>query len=125
MLLRIMAILFGIGFIFAGAAGFFPEFMRDGLLLGIFQVDTMHNVFHLVSGVVAIMAATSYRYTKLYFQIFGVIYALITIIGFFWKGDMGFMMMPMNMADNILHLVITLIALYLGFFHDMVRNKHY
>lgn len=116
MLLRMIAILFGIGFIFAGAAGFFPEFMQDGLLFGFFQVDTMHNIFHIVSGVIAIMAATSYRYTKLYFQIFGIIYAVITIVGFFWKGDLGFMVMPLNMADNILHLVITLVALYLGFF---------
>ena len=121
MLLRIIAILFGIGFIFVGSAGFFPEFMQNGLLLGLFQVDTMHNIFHIVSGVLAIMAATSYRSTKLYFQIFGVIYALMTIVGFFWKGDMGFMVMPLNMADNILHLIIALIALYLGFFRNVTQ----
>lgn len=116
MLLRILAILFGIGFIFAGVAGFLPEFMPNGLLLGMFAVDTMQNLFHIITGVLAIMAAISYRYARLFFQVFGIVYALMTIVGFFWKGDLGFMMMPLNLADNIFHLIVTLVALYLGFF---------
>jgi hypothetical protein len=116
MMLRIFAILFGIGFISAGVAGFFPLATPEGYLFGLFQVDFMHNLVHIVSGVIAIMAATSYRYSRLYFQIFGIIYGLVTIAGFIWQGDLGFMMMHMNMADNFLHLGITIVALYLGFF---------
>jgi hypothetical protein len=112
-MLRIIAILFGIGFIFAGVAGFLPQFISDGLLFGLFEVNTMHNIVHLVSGVLAIMAATSYKYAKLYFQIFGVIYAIVAIVGF-WKGG-DLYIMHMNMADNILHTGIAVIALYLGF----------
>lgn len=112
-MLRTIAVLFGIGFIFAGVAGFLPQFTTDGLLLGYFEVDMMHNIVHLVSGVLAIMAATSYRYSRLYFQIFGVIYAIVTIIGFVRGGDI--FIMHVNMADNFLHLGISIIALYLGF----------
>jgi hypothetical protein len=112
-MLRIIAVLFGIGFIFAGVAGFLPSFMPNGLLLGLFEIDMMHNIVHIVSGVVAIMAATSYHYSRLYFRVFGVLYAIVTVAGF-WKGQVY--IMHMNMADNFLHLVITLIALYLGFF---------
>lgn len=115
-MLRTFAILFGIAFIFAGVAGFLPSFMPNGLLLGYFQVDTMHNVFHIASGVIAIMCATSLKMSRLFFQIFGVIYALIAILGFIWNGDFSFMMMHMNMADNILHIVIAVVALWLGFF---------
>lgn len=115
MMLRILAILFGIGFIFAGVAGFLPSFSPNGLLLGWFQIDPMHNIVHLVSGIIAIMAATSYSYSRLYFQIFGVIYGLVTIAGFVMRGDLGFMMMHMNLADNFLHLGITIVALFLGF----------
>ena|SRR3990167_10032712 len=115
-MLRIMAVIFGIGFIFAGVAGFLPTFMPNGLLLGWFEVDSMHNLVHLVSGVIAIMAATDYVYAKWYFRIFGIIYAMVTIVGFALHGDLSFMMMHMNQADNVLHLVIAIIALYLGFF---------
>lgn len=115
-MLRILAVIFGIGFIFAGVAGFLPSFMPNGLLLGYFEVDTMHNLVHIVSGVIAIMAATSGKYARLYFQLFGIIYAIVTIVGFVRNGDLSFIMMHVNMADNFLHLVISIVALYLGFF---------
>lgn len=115
-MIRIIAVLFGIGFIFAGVAGFFPSFMPNGLLFGLFEVDLMHNIVHIVSGVIAIMAATSHRYSRLYFQVFGIIYAIVAILGFFLKGDLSFMMMHVNMADNFLHVGIAIVALYIGFF---------
>lgn len=115
MILRLFAILFGVGFIFSGVAGFFPVLMPNGLLLGLFQVDAVSNIGHIISGVIAIMAATSYKYARLYFQIFGIIYGLVTFIGFITNGDFGFMKTQFNVADNILHLVISVAALYLGF----------
>jgi len=113
-MLRIMAILFGIFFIFAGVAGFLPTFTTDDLLFGYFQVDSMHNIVHIASGVLAIMASTSFKYTRWYFQIFGIIYAIVAIVGFWRGGDLFFM--TVNFADNILHTVIGVVALYLGFF---------
>jgi hypothetical protein len=111
-MLRIIAILFGIAFIFAGVAGFMPMFMQDGLLFGYFMVDSLHNLVHIVTGVIAIMAATSYRLTRGFFKIFGVIYFIVAIWGF-WTGDL--ILIHVNTADNILHLVVGLIAIYLGF----------
>lgn len=112
-MIRIIAVLFGIAFIFTGVAGFLPSLMVNGLLFNVFAVDTMHNIVHLVSGVLAIMAATSFYYTKLYFKIFGVIYLLVAILGF-WHNDL--ILMHVNTADNILHIVIGIVAIYLGFF---------
>lgn len=112
-MLRVFAILFGIGFIFAGVAGFLPSFKPNGFLFYYFEVDTMHNLVHIVSGVIAIMAATSYHYARLYFQIFGVIYAVVAILGFWRNGDLW--VMHFNMADNILHIGIAVVALLLGF----------
>jgi hypothetical protein len=113
-MLRFIAILFGIGFIFAGVAGFMPAFTTNGALLGIFEVDSMHNVVHIVSGVIAIMCATSYKFTRLYFQIFGVIYSIVAILGFARGGDLY--IMHVNMADNLLHIGIGVVALFLGFY---------
>lgn len=113
MTLRIIAVIFGIAFIFVGVAGFIPAFMINDYLFGFFEINAMHNFVHIISGVIAIMAATSYRYTRLYFQIFGVIYALVAILGFWRNGDL--FMMHVNMADNFLHTGIAVVALYLGF----------
>src|SRR6266540_3572984 len=87
MFLRLIAVFAGIIFICTGVAGFLPSFMQGNFLFGLFEVDTMHNMVHIVSGVIAIMAATSYRYTRLYFQVFGVIYGLVAVLGFILKGD--------------------------------------
>lgn len=115
-MLRFAAVIFGIGFIFIGVAGFMPSFMKNGLLLGYFTIDSIHNIVHIVSGVIAIMAATNFRYAKLYFKLFGILYGLVAIVGFVREGDLSFMMMYTNTADNILHAVIAVVAIFLGFF---------
>lgn len=115
-MVRILAIIFGVLLIFLGVAGFLPQqFMKDGLLLGYFEANQMHNLVHLVTGVIAILCATSYRAAKWFFKIFGIIYAIFAILGFFWKGDFNMIMMHLNRADNYLHVVIAIIFLYLGF----------
>ena len=114
-MIRIITLLFGIAFIFAGVAGFMPSFMQDNLLLGYFEVDAIHNMVHLIAGILAIMSLTSYVYARLYLQIFGVIYGILAIIGFVYSGDLGFMMLHVNTADNFLHLAIAVVALYFGF----------
>jgi hypothetical protein len=83
------------------------------MLFGYFMVDTMHNIIHIASGVIAIMAATSDRYARLYFQVFGLVYVAVAVWGFWTGGDLY--MMQVNLADNILHIVIGVVALLLGF----------
>lgn len=117
-MLRMIAILFGIAFIFAGIAGFMPSFTPNDLLFGYFMVNTMHNVIHLVSGVIAIMAATSVYYTRLFFKVFGIVYGLVAIVGFI-RSDL--FIMHVNTADNFLHLGIAIVALYLGFVASFSR----
>ncbi len=109
MLIRLFTVLLGIAFIFAGVGGFLSSFTTNGLLFGIFEVDNLHNIVYLVSGVIAIMASTNYRATKIYLTIFGLIYVIVAILGFWRHGDL--FIMHVNMADNILHLVIGLILL--------------
>lgn len=113
--LRIAAFIFGIAFLAAGLAWHIPIFFdNNGLLLGLFQIDSMHNKVHLGSGLIALgAAATSGWWAKLYFKVFGGIYALLGILGMIFSEE--FMTMQVNMADNILHLVIGLVALVIGF----------
>lgn len=94
----------------AGVAGFFVS----GSLLG-FEVDTTHNIIHLLSGLVALWAFnTSQSYSRTYLIIFGLVYALVTVLGFAMNGDiLG--LFTVNAADNYLHLVIAAVCLVVGF----------
>ncbi len=110
-----LAWVFGVVFLVVGVLGFVPAVTSDGLLLGLFMVDGLHNVIHLLSGLVAIGAAWgSGSYARLYFKVFGVVYGLVAVIGFF-QGDTVLGLFMVNMADNVLHLVIAAAALWIGF----------
>jgi hypothetical protein len=113
-MVQTLAWVFGAVFVLVGVLGFVPGITSDGHLLGIFEVDTLHNVIHLLSGVAALAAAWGMYSARVYFKVFGVVYALVTVLGFIMGGSiLGLIMV--NMADNILHLAIAIVALYAGF----------
>jgi len=116
MLMR-YAKLFGWAFIGAGILGFIPGITTaDGHLLGIFHVNAAHNVVHLLSGGVALWAGFhSEQASRMYFRIFGVVYALVAVLGMFVGREPILGLIANNMADVVLHLAIAVAALWLGF----------
>jgi len=114
------AYLFGIVFLAIGILGFVPSITTDvngmPMLLGIFHVNTLHNVVHLASGVVALLCGMSGAgASRTYFRIFGVIYALVAILGFYPDGTMILGMLSNNPAVTWLHVAIAVVSLFLGF----------
>jgi len=72
-----------------------------------FEVNGWHNVVHIASGLVLLAAAPQRRSAKLVALVFGITYGLVTLIGLVDGNDiLGFM--PINPADNILHLALSL-----------------
>jgi len=116
MSLKTLAYIFGAVFLLIGVLGFVPGVTTDGHLLGIFDVSPIHNVIHLLSGIAALGLAMTMgeKGSQLYFRVFGIVYGLVTIIGFI-QGNTVLGLIGVNMADNLLHLAITAIALYAGF----------
>lgn len=118
-MIKKVAFIFGVIFLLIGILGFIPGATTanaDGmhLLLGLFMVDGTHNVIHITSGVVALLAASSERYAKWYLQIFGLVYALVALIGFV-QGDTVLGLFMVNPADNWLHTALALGLLGTGF----------
>ncbi len=113
--LQKLAWVFAIVFIVIGIVGFIPGVTTDhGMLLGLFMVDSVHNIVHLLSGIIAALTAgASAKAARSYFQVFGIVYGLVTIWGFFATPVLGFI--NVNGADNVLHLVIAVVALWAGF----------
>ncbi|WP_162920102.1 DUF4383 domain-containing protein [Paenisporosarcina cavernae] len=96
----------GIIFIILGVVGFFLP-MED-----IFHLTTMHNIVHLVSGIIALIMARSESGAILFAKVFGVIYLLVAIIGLFTHEFIGIVFL---FADNVLHFIIAFASLYVGF----------
>jgi Domain of unknown function (DUF4383) len=115
-MLKTAAIIFGIFFIVAGIGGFISALAPDGMLFGIFMVGPVHNCIHLASGVVALLCAfAGAGASRKYFQLFGVIYALVALLGFVYGNKPLVGMVERNMADIWLHIAIATVSLYLGF----------
>jgi len=111
-MVQTLAWVFGIVLTLVGVLGFVPGVTTDGMLLGIFMVGGLHSVIHIVSGLAALAAAWGVYSSRLYFQVFGVVYGVVTVLGFVTGGAILF---ETNMADNLLHLAIAAAALYIGF----------
>ncbi|HEV3408712.1 MAG TPA: DUF4383 domain-containing protein [Chthoniobacterales bacterium] len=115
-MLKTAAIIFGIFFIVAGIGGFIPALAPGGMLFGIFMVGPVHNIVHLASGAVALFCAfAGAGAARKYFQIFGVVYALVAVIGFFYGNSPIMGVMEHNNHDIWLHILIAAAALYFGF----------
>jgi Domain of unknown function (DUF4383) len=115
------ALIFGWVFLLVGIMGFIPALRTgvggsDGYLLGIFAVDSLHNWVHTLTGAAAL--AVGYRSeaaSQLYFKIFGIVYALVALLGFVYGNSPLLGIMAHNMIDAVFHLLIAAVALYLGF----------
>lgn len=109
-LIKSVTWILGIVLLIIGIIGFV-----NAPVLGIFEVNTIHNIVHILSGVIAIIAVSSSESAaRLYLIIFGIVYGLVTIVGFVNGGDI-FGLFTANQADNYLHAAITLVCLGVGF----------
>ncbi len=110
-----MAKIFGVVLTLVGILGFVPGITNNGVLLGIFHVDAVHNIIHLLTGIIAlVMSKKGDASARTFFKVFGIVYLLVLIIGVV-QGDTVLGLFGVNMADNLLHLVIAALALWYGF----------
>ncbi|MFS0865787.1 DUF4383 domain-containing protein [Microbacterium sp. 179-B 1A2 NHS] len=114
---RLVATIFGAVYILVGLLGFTATAGVDfvatdgGLLLGIFEVNPLHNIAHLLIGAALLIGGLSnVRAAKAVNLIVGAAYLLLGIVGFF-IADTGANVLALNTADHFLHLASALILL--------------
>jgi len=113
---KTFGMLFGIVFLAVGILGFVPGITKDDMLLGIFMVNKMHSIVHIASGVVFLLASMAGAgAASLWFKIFGLVYAVVAILGFMNPNGMLLGMMSNNPADTWLHVVLAAAMLLIGF----------
>ncbi|MES2998906.1 MAG: DUF4383 domain-containing protein [Pseudomonadota bacterium] len=120
-MLKGFSLLFGIIFILMGIAGFIPPLIHNQLLFHSFSLGPVLNIFYILTGLIGLSTSVSPGSAKSYFKVFGIIYALIAILGFALNGNLGFL--QLNLADSFFHLIVAVIALYLGFTSKLTSNR--
>jgi hypothetical protein len=115
-----VALLAGIGFLLVGILGFVQGGMSMEAdpnlapkLLGMFPVNVLHNCVHLAFGIWGLAAARTHAAARAYCRIAGVIYLVLTALGYLSPN--GFGLVPLGGADVLLHLVLGLVLAGVGF----------
>ena len=114
MTLGAVLVLVGIvGFLVEGSFGVGDSAQRGTLIL--FDINGWHNIVHLLSGIVGLAMAGTAAKARLFSIGYGVVYVLVTILGFA-VGDGGLLLsiIPINTADNVLHLAIAVTGIAIG-----------
>jgi hypothetical protein len=113
-------------FLLVGVLGFVPGIttnydqltfaghMSGAALLGIFNVSVLHNLVHLLFGVVGLLAARTPGGARSYLLVGGIIYLVLFIYGLVIPMDSPANFVPVNTADNWLHLVLAVGMVGLG-----------
>lgn|SRR5438552_2778570 len=115
-MVKTAAILFGLVFLLVGILGFVPAATSNEMLLGIFHVNFAHNIVHLASGAVFLLCGMSGPGpSRTFFKIFGIVYALVAALGFYYGDQPILGIVSNNMADVWLHVVLAVVMLFLGF----------
>jgi Domain of unknown function (DUF4383) len=124
---RLLALIIGVVFTILGIIGFFtPLENSTGVraILGIFDSDTFGNIFYLITGLIGI-AAVFTGLSVMYNRAFGIIYTLIGLLGLIpalyspvYGNDNGRFLglTHLSIADHVLHIVLGLLALAIGFY---------
>ncbi|MDQ0729145.1 DUF4383 domain-containing protein [Microbacterium sp. W4I20] len=122
------ALIVGIVFLLVGIAGFIPGVTHsaehlhgvgadsEAQLLGVFQVSVLHNLVHLVFGVAGLAAAARVRSSRLYLIVGGLVYLIVWIYGLIAVTNAEINFLPVNDADNWLHLALAAGMILLGLF---------
>ena len=113
-----VAMLVGIVFLLVGILGFIPgittnfddiTFARNesgAELLGIFQVSILHNIVHGLFGIAGLFLARTFDGARTFLIGGGVIYLILFLYGIIVGSDSGANFVPLNGADDVLHLLL-------------------
>ena len=106
----------GVVFLLVGILGFVPGITNnfdtigfighesEATLLGIFQVNILHNIVHVLFGIWGLMAARGVSPSRNFLLYGGIFYLVLWIYGLLIDLDSAANFVSLNTADNWLHL---------------------
>lgn len=124
---QLLAATVGLVFLLIGILGFVPGATQnfdslelfgnqsDALLLGLFAVSVLHNLVHLAFGLAGVVMARTASAARAFLIGGGVIYLVLWLYGWLIDLDSAANFVPLNEADNWLHLALSVGMVVLGF----------
>jgi hypothetical protein len=128
-----LALLVGLAFLAVGVAGFIPGITKHygslsfaghgsgAKLFGVFQVSILHNLVHVLFGIAGIMLSRTRETSRAFLLAGGAIYVVLFFYGLATPQDSAANFVPLDSADDYLHLALGLGMLALGAIPDTVR----
>jgi hypothetical protein len=122
-----VAMLVGVVFILVGILGFIPGITTNfdditfagndsgAELLGVFQVSILHNLVHGLFGIVGLFLARTIDGARTFLIGGGVIYLVLALYGIVVGADSGANFVPLNGADDVLHVLLGVGMIGLGY----------
>lgn len=129
MAIRYFALTYGVVFLLVGIAGFIPGLVQpyqtaepnlvieagSGVLFGLFPVNVLHNLVHVLFGVWGLAAYRTISGSRLYAQSVAVVYIVFAVMGFIPVLMTTFGLVPLFGHDIWLHVLLAAVAGYFGF----------
>jgi hypothetical protein len=118
--------LVGLVFLLVGILGFVPGITThyhdlkfaghdsNAKLLGLFEVSILHNIVHMLFGIAGLALAKTWSSSRAYLVYGGVIYLVLFVYGAIFHGSSSANFVPVNWADNVLHLGLGIGMISLG-----------
>jgi hypothetical protein len=122
-----VAMLIGVVFLLVGILGFIPGITTNfdditfagnesgAELLGIFQVSILHNIVHGLFGIVGLFLARTMEGARTFLIGGGAIYLALALYGIVVGTDSGANFVPLNGADDVLHILLGIGMIGLGY----------
>lgn len=122
---RTVARVFGIVYLLVGVLGFIPALQQPAEgphvlvgttvnLLGLFPINAVHNLVHILIGLGGLVAAGSIAGARSYFRTLAVLYAVLAVFGVIPATNTLFGLAPLSGLDIGLHALTAIVAAYFG-----------
>jgi hypothetical protein len=123
---RTAALVVAAVFLLVGVLGFIPGITTEydgmtfaghestAMLLGVFHVSILHNIVHLLFGVVGLVLARTVSGATGFLIGGGIVYLVLLVYGLVVDHDSAANFVPLNAADNWLHLFLGVGMIVLG-----------
>lgn len=129
------AALVAVVFLLVGVLGFIPGITSHyddltfaghhsgALLLGVFAVSVLHNIVHLLFGIIGLALSRSPGGSRGFLVIGGFAYLVLWVYGLAIDQHSGANFVPLNNADNWLHLALGVGMIALGWGLTAVERR--
>ena len=129
---RRFALVLGIVYLAVGIMGFIPGLVshphpgdpglnvnhNHGRLLGIFPINTLHNIVHILVGVWGLASFRRFTLARGFARGLAIFYGLLAVMGLFPNLNTTFGLIPIHGHDVWLHALTALLAAYFGWVAD-------